>query len=259
MDHGTLGLAAVLALAFLVEAAAGFGSTLVVVSVAAIFVPLTTLLPTYQPLSVGLSLVVAWRERAHIDGAFLRRVVLPCMVPGVVVGMVLFRVWKPHALLFVVGLAIVALAAFELVRLHRETTLVTSSRSRNPLVVLALVVAGVIHGLFGTSGPLVVWAATHTLTDKARFRATLSTLWLILSAALVIGFMIDGTLTSSSALASARLLPTMLVGYALGDRIHRRVPQRTFRIGVCVLLIVAGATLAVRSSPAMAAAIGQGA
>jgi uncharacterized membrane protein YfcA len=258
VDHGTLGFAAILTLAFATEAAVGFGSTLIVVSLAALFIPLPTLLPTYQPLAVALSAVVVWRERAHIDGAFLRRVILPCMLPGVAVGMVLFRVWKAEALLFLVGLAIAALAGVELLRLRSEPSSGRPDAASNPLTTAVLVVAGVVHGLFGTSGPLVVWAATRTLTDKARFRATLSLLWFLLSAALVGGFVLDGTLTSSSLSQSARLVPTMLIGYVVGDRVHQSVPQRAFRLGVCVLLIVAGAVLALRAAPAMIAALPEG-
>ncbi len=259
MNHDTLGFAAILTLAFATEAAVGFGSTLIVVSLAALFIPLPTLLPTYQPLAVALSAVVVWTERAHIDVAFLRRVILPCMLPGVAVGMVLFRLWKAEALLFLVGVAIAGLAVVELLRLRSEPSSAGQIASAtNPLTAAVLVVAGVVHGLFGTSGPLVVWAATRTLSDKARFRATLSLLWLVLSAALVVGFVLDGTLTSSSLTQSAHLLPTMLIGYVVGDHVHQRVPQRAFRLGVCVLLIVAGAVLALRAAPAMIAALAKG-
>jgi len=256
VDAATLGLAAILTLAFLTEAAIGFGSTLIVVSVAAMFVPLTTLLPTYQPLAVGLSLAVAWRERAHIDGAFLRRRVLPLMVPGLVVGMVLFRIWRAEALLFLVGVAIAGLALVELRRLLWPPATPEGGVASRLLTAVVLLVAGVVHGLFGTSGPLVVWAASRTLEDKARFRATLSLLWLILGVTLVVGFVVDGTLTSSTLGRSAVLLPTMVLGYVLGDRVHHAVPQRAFRLGVCVLLIVAGAVLSTRALPAVVALLG---
>jgi uncharacterized membrane protein YfcA len=253
VDAATLGLAAILTIAFLTEAAIGFGSTLIVVSVAALFVPLTTLLPTYQPLAVGLSLVVAWRERAHIDGAFLRRAVLPLMVPGLVVGMILFRVWRAEALLFLVGVAIAGLALVELRRLLWPAAIPVGGARTALLTGVVLVVAGVVHGLFGTSGPLVVWAASRTLEDKARFRATLSLLWLILGVTLIAGFVVDGTLTSSTLGHSAVLLPTMLLGYLIGDRVHHAVPQRAFRLGVCVLLVVAGVVLSTRALPAVLA------
>lgn len=254
-DDGTLWLALILTIGFLTEAAVGFGSTLIVVSLAALFMPLATLLPTYQPLAVALSLAVVLRERRHIDGAFLRRAVLPLMVPGVVVGMILFRIWRAEALLFLVGVAIAGLALVELRRLLLPAA--GDDAPQHGVVVGAVLFgAGVVHGLFGTSGPLVVWAASRTLVDKARFRATLSLLWLILGVALIAGFVVDGTLTTSTLGRSALLVPTMLVGYLLGDLVHHAVPQRAFRLGVCVLLVVAGMALSTRALPAVLALMG---
>lgn len=255
MDSGTVWLAVTFTLGFLTEAAVGFGSTLIVVSVAALFVPLATLLPTYQPLAVTLSLAVVLRERRHIDGAFLRRAVLPLMAPGLVVGMILYRVWRVEALLFLVGTAIAGLAIVELRRLLLPDD-VDGGGDRGVVVGAVLFFAGIVHGLFGTSGPLVVWAASRTLVDKGRFRATLSLLWLVLGVVLIGGFVVDGSLTAATLSQSALLVPTLLVGYLVGDLVHHAVPQRAFRLGVCVLLVVAGVVLAGRALPAVLALVG---
>ncbi len=253
MDTDILWLALALTLGFLTEAAVGFGSTLVVVSLAAQVVPLTTLLPVFQPLALALSAMIVIRERKDIDLAFLARKVLPAMLPGLAVGMALYRVWRMEALLVVVGTAIACLALIELRRLLTEA----AHAQPSPLVLgSTLFGAGIIHGLFGTSGPLVVWAASRVLDDKARFRATLSLLWLILSVVLIAGFVVDGSLGAGEAKRSLWLLPTLVGGYLVGDAVHRQVPQRTFRLAVCVLLVAAGGVLAVRATPAALAIVG---
>lgn len=236
---------AVLMLAFLVESAVGFGSALFVVSLGAQLVPLGALLPVFQPLLLALSLMIVVRERRHLDVGFVVRGVLPAMIPGVVVGMILYRVWRSDdRLLFVVGLAIVALALIELVEVVQDRV-----PSSVPAVVTntVLVFAGVLHGLFGVSGPPVVWVASRTLIDKARFRATLSLLWLALSAALVVGYVVDGTLHSAQLAQTASLLPALAVGYVVGNVLHHRVPHRAFGIGVCLMLIASGLALTVRA------------
>ncbi len=240
-------LAIVLALGFLTEAAAGFGNTLVVVSTGAHIVPLTTLLPVFQPLAWVMSLTIVVRERRHIDSAFLRARIAPFMAPGLVVGMALFRLGDATAVLFFVGLVIAGLAVVELLRLMAGT-----NRPVPPSIAkAALVVAGVIHGMFGTSGPIVVWVASHALPDKGQFRATLSLLWLLLSSALLAGFIADGSLNASTLTTTALMIPTVIVGYLVGDVIHRRVSQHHFRLAVCVLLTLAGSALMVRALPAL--------
>ncbi len=243
MTDNELWLAFALTLGFLTEAAAGFGSTLVVVGLAAQIIPLTTLLPAYQPLALVLSLMIVLRRRHDVDLAFLGRAVLPAMIPGLVVGMALFRLAKPDALLAVVGLGIVTLALVEL----RRLLLGGAPSTAHPLAVrAALAFAGLIHGLFGTSGPIVVWAASQTLSGKERFRATLGLLWLILSAVLVVGFVADGSINGDQLWQTVKLSPTLVVGFVVGNQIHKRVSERAFRLTICAMLILAGMSLTAR-------------
>ncbi len=241
--------AAVLFLAFLVESAVGFGSALVAVSLGAQFIGLAQLFPVFQPLSLVLSLILVVRDRAHVKARFLVREILPPILPGVIVGMALFRLGPADALLLGVGVAIALLAAFELRRTLRgaDPTPLAPWLART-----VLVGAGVIHGLFGTSGPPVVWVVSRALPDKASFRATLALLWLLLSVVLVAGYVADGSLGAASLTKSAALGVPLVLGYVVGNALHHRIPQRAFRLGVCVLLVVAGVVLVVRASQALA-------
>ena len=235
----------VLFLAFLVESAVGFGSALVTVSLGGHLMPLDRLFPVFQPLSLILSLTLVVRGRAHINTRFLFREVIPAMLPGVVVGMALFRLGPPDALLLGVGVAIAVLASFELQRTLRGQ----EAAPLPPVVrVVVLLFAGVIHGLFGVSGPPVVWVATRTLPDKTEFRATLALLWLVLSILLVAGYVVDGTLRLPQLEQSALLAVPLVLGFVVGNLLHVHVPQRAFRLAVCVLLVVAGLALVLRAA-----------
>jgi uncharacterized protein len=240
-------LAGVFFLGFAIESAVGFGSALTLVSLGAQLLPLSTLFPIFQPLSLGLSLIVCLRGRDHIDSHLLLREILPAMVPGVAVGMVLFRVFSNRAtfLLIGVGAVIAALALFEL-----QKTLRNLPPSSLPLSVRRSIFAsaGVLHGLFGISGPPVVFAAGAQLsTNKQAFRATLSALWGILSLVLVVGYAVDGTMNASTLRITAIMLPALALGFVAGNTVHARVPQRTFRLLICVMLIASGTVLVVRT------------
>lgn len=245
MSAADLGLMAVLMLAFVVESAVGFGSALFVVALGAQLLPLSTLLPVFQPLSLALSLVIVVRERRHLDVAFLLRRVLPAMIPGVVVGMIIYRVWSSdQRLLLLVGPAIAGLALIKLVDVVNDRTPAPLPAAIERGVLFA---AGILHGLFGVSGPPVVWVAARTLVDKARFRATLSLLWFVLSAVLVVGYVVDGSLRTAQLAQTTTLLPALVVGYLVGNVLHHRVPHRAFGIAVCVMLIASGLALTARA------------
>jgi uncharacterized membrane protein YfcA len=245
----------VLFLAFVVESAVGFGSALVAISLGGQVLPLKQLFPIFQPLSLVLSTTLVVRGWHQIDRAFLLRAAFPAMAPGCLIGMALFRLGPADALLFGVGTAIAGLALFELVRTLRgqAATPLPTSTSR-----AVLFVAGIIHGLFGASGPPVVWVASRSIDDKSRFRATLALLWAVLSLALIVGYVVDGSLNLATLRQSALLALPLLAGFFVGNLVHHKVPQRAFRLAVCVLLILAGSALMVRALPAFLAVLGGG-
>jgi uncharacterized membrane protein YfcA len=236
-------LFALLVAAFVVESAVGFGSALVVVGVGAWLVPLAVLLVVFQPLSLLLSLTIVVRDWRFVDVSLLLRRVLPAMVPGVAVGMVAARHTSADGLLLVVGPAIVLLALLKLAELVRNVVVPARSAVSTSVALLG---AGVLHGLAGTSGPLVVWAIAGVVDDKRRFRATLGLLWLLLSVVLVLGAAADGTLTHDQLVEVVQLSPAVLIGFVIGNALHHRIGVRAFSVVVCVVLVFAGIALTVR-------------
>jgi uncharacterized membrane protein YfcA len=115
-----------------------------------------------------------------------------------------------------------------------------------PAAVL-LVLGGLIHGAFGTGGPMAVYVAGRQLTDKRVFRSTLSALWLLLNGVLVVTYALGGYLTVQSAKLSLVMLVPLLVGTVVGEWTHQRLKGRTFAMLVFAVLLVAGLALAVRS------------
>ena len=69
----------------------------------------------------------------------------------------------------------------------------------------------------------------------------------MLNAVLVVGYAVDGALTATSLEATALLVPALALGITVGEWLHGRVPERTFRVGVYAVLLVVGGALIVRS------------
>lgn len=239
-------LAPVVTLAFVVEATAGFGATVVCVTLATHFLPLEYVLAVFLPLNVVLSSTISVRNRAHIDWGVLKRDVASVMLPGMCVGMTLFAFREHTWIRGTFAALVVMLATQELLRLHRnlpgDTAPLANSRR-----ISALFGAGLVHGLFASGGPLLVYVVGRELHDKARFRATLSAVWLGLNAVLLARYLMAGTLTRETLTVSAVLLVPLGVGLFVGDAIHHAVDPRKFRLGVFILLFVAGASLLARS------------
>lgn len=239
-------LSAVVLVAFVVESAAGFGATVVTVTLGAQLLPLDAVLAAFLPVNVLLSLVLTVQNARAIDRALLLRKVIPWMGLGTAAGLALARYRSAGWIKIVFALFVIALSLGELLALRARAD-ERAEPLRPPVAAAALSVAGVIHGLFACGGPLVVYVVGRSLHDKAAFRATLSALWLVMNVVLVATMAIDGSVGPSSLVTSAWLVPPLVVGLFLGDRLHRRLDERSFRVAVFVLLFVAASVLLARS------------
>jgi uncharacterized membrane protein YfcA len=241
-------LGAVVLVAFAVEGTIGFGATVVTVALGAFLLPIEALLPAFVPVNMVLSLYLAARYRRDVDRRLLLARVLPLMGLGLPLGLYAAKSLGSAGLRVGFGAFVALLSAFELysARALRGPASRAPGRLAGGALLLA---AGVVHGLFGTGGPLAVYVAGREMTDKARFRATLSALWLLLNTALVASFAADGRVGGASLTITAALFPSLLAGLLLGELAHRRVPAGLFRTLVFALLLCAGLLLMARAVP----------
>jgi uncharacterized membrane protein YfcA len=163
---------------------------------------------------------------------------------GLVVGTVLTQVVDAQVAKPAFGAFVVLVAGWQL----RAALSVESSR---PLPeagrVLGLLGAGVVHGVFATGGPLAVFVSARELSDKHAFRATLSALWVVMNALVVPRLVQAGAVTGSTLVTSAWLLVPLAAGTVVGERLHAALAEKTFRVAVAALLVVAGLVLVVGS------------
>jgi uncharacterized membrane protein YfcA len=202
--------------------------------------PVERVLAIFVPVNVCLSAYISTRYRHLVDRRLLARRVLPWMGAGMVAGMALFHLRGEEWIKAAFGAFVVMLSALEL----RRTAAATPSTATRTS---ALVGAGIIHGIFACGGPLLVWVAGREIEEKSRFRATLGAVWLVLGVILLANYRLAGTLTIATLGVSLTLLPSLGLGLLLGERLHDRVPQGSFRRGVFALLLFAGASLFARN------------
>ena len=233
-------------LAFLTEAAVGFGATILTVTLASHLIPLKVLLPAFVPLNMLLSLWVVVSHHEQIDRARLTRRILPAVAVGMLLGMGAYRLGSPEGLLLAFGAFVLVLSSVELVRALRTER--PPERMPAWRSMLMLGAGGLIHGMFGSGGPLIVYVAGRQLHDKGRFRATLAALWLILNAVLLVSYLLSDELNTQTLTTSAMMLPMLGLGIVVGERAHKLLPQRAFRVTVWLVLLIAALIRVARSA-----------
>ena len=237
-------LIAVVFVAFTIEAALGFGATLVTVTLGMFLLPVNALLPAYVPVNMVLSAYLALRYREQIAWALLFRRIIPLMALGLPIGLLASSHVDAGLLRRIFGAFVVLLSALELRRAKAAGGAV-DTRLR-PFDALVLVVGGAVHGAFGTGGPMAVYVAGRSLSDKAVFRATLAALWMVLNLVLVSTYLSRGEIGAQSLGRSAGFAVALVAGVAVGEQLHHRVPAARFRGVVFGMLLVAGTVLVIR-------------
>ncbi|HEX5513897.1 MAG TPA: sulfite exporter TauE/SafE family protein [Gammaproteobacteria bacterium] len=228
-------------LAYTVEAATGFGSIVIALSLGALFLPITELLPVLVPLNIIFSGYLCIRHRAHIQWPTLLRLILPLMALGTLFGYLLRPILGGAVLHSLFGVLLIVFATRQLWLMHRTAETEASRPSKQQALTLA---AGITHGLYASGGPLLVYALASSTLAKAELRSTLITVWFTLNSLLTLIFLADGSLLSALP-RLASYLPTIIIGIMAGEWLHHRINEQRFRQLVFMLLGVLGAILAV--------------
>lgn len=240
LDPGLLVILGVIALgAFATEGAIGFGGTVLAASLGAQVVPLELLLPAFVPLNLVLSSYLLGRGLSAVDWRTLLRQVAPAVGVGAAIGLAMFHLPAKHVFAFAFGVFVVGLATLQLVRPIGKPL-------ARPLQWSLLGLGGVVHGLFGTGGPMIVYVVRPRLQDKRAFRATLAVVWLVLNVALLVNYASDGLYTRTTFHTTGVLALTIVPGLYLGERIHHKLDGARFERVVWLLLLGAGLAVAIR-------------
>lgn len=238
-----LWLAAIVLLAFFLQALTGFGSVVIALTLGALLFPIPELLPVLVALNLPLCAYLSWRHRQKIDLRLLFGEILPWMGPMVAVGLLLAGYLQGEPLRKIFGGIVVFFAAREIWLLRRTA----APAPAGPFAFRAwLLTAGLVHGVYASGGPPLVQALAGRRLDRSVFRATLMLLWLLFNAALLGWYCFQGRIDLQVSQRILWLLPTLPAGILLGEWLHLRISENLFRLSVQLLLVFSGLALLFR-------------
>lgn len=158
------------------------------------------------------------------------------MLLGMIPGIWLFDRLPTKILMIVYGLIVVAIGVDKLLRKN-------SKDLKTPYSYIALLMSGVMQGMFTSGGPFLALYATTAMKDKKEFRATVSSIWAVLNIYLMWNMFRQGMYTGYvMKLAGMSILPVFAAIW-IGNKISHKIKQETFLKLVYVLLIVSGGIL----------------
>ena len=231
----------IIVFAYTVVGTTGFGASITSVPLLVHLLPLTTVVPMMVVFDLCAGLLLGGRNFKVIERRELFRL-LPFMLLGVAVGVTLLVQAPERILLLTLGVAVFCYAAWSL--WGRAPTTPIAPGWAIPLGT----VGGVFSALFGTGGPIYTIYLARRIGDKRQLRATVSTLILVSAFARFAALLAAGVYARSGLLVlTALLVPCMLLGLYIGNRLHDRLPAKRVVQIIWVLLLVSSVSLIVRS------------
>lgn len=235
-------LAFIVFFANIVEAVSGFGSTIISVTLGANIYDIDKLISILLPINICLSAYIVIAHHKFINFKLILKDILPFMGTGLVLGIIILNYFSVSALKNLYGVLVLLLSL-------KELYVMILSKSKESKVLpnfvssVSIFFAGIVHGLYASGGPLLVYGLSSKKLDKNIFRVTLSTIWLIFNITLFVVYLLTNKVSTDNLKISAMLIPTLLVGVYIGEKIHHKINERVFRISVFSILLIAGLKL----------------
>ncbi len=232
--------------AHITEAFSGFGSTIISIALGAQYYSIETLVAVLVPLNVLLSCYLVFRYHEHVDAPLLVKKIFPLMGAGFFAGMVLLHVLQGILLKPLFGVFIVCVSAREILNGLKKNPEHRPASRLSSYACAGIFCAGIMHGLYASGGPLLLYSLSRLQINKKVFRSTLSVVWLVFNAALVAAHVSTGKINREALTMSAFLFPTLPLGIIIGEFLHRRIRESSFRFFIFCIILIAGISLVLR-------------
>jgi uncharacterized membrane protein YfcA len=105
------------------------------------------------------------------------------------------------------------------------------------------ILSGILTGLFGTGGPPLILYYQLGGADKSAFRANLMAIFLLMTLVRVPSYAAFGLITAPHLWSALAVMPAVILGALIGNRIHLGLSETTFRRLVSVALLLIGLLL----------------
>lgn len=219
----------------IIQAITGFAGTMLAMPASMMLIGVNEAKAILNVLGLASCLWLTIQNYKNINKKEFVKITL-LMLMGMITGIALFQILPIGMLLNFYAVLIIAIALKKLF-VKKEITIPKAA------MVLVILAAGIIHGMFVSGGSLLVIYAVSVLKDKSEFRATLSPVWVLLNGYLMVNHIQAGFFTSHVTRMTLICLVPLAGSILLGNFIHNKINQEYFLKLTYVLLLLSGLLL----------------
>lgn len=226
----------VLFVANVIQAITGFAGTVLAMPPSIYLLGMDNAKVVLNVMALLSGLMIAVMSYHHMNKKEVIKICV-CMVAGMAIGIQICKIVPSEQILLIIYGVMILLIAGKNLLCHRQCTLPKA------LLLVILLLAGVIHGMFVSGGALLVVYAAQVLKEKEEFRATLAPVWVVLNSILLVSQVRQGVFTEGNIrLILISIIPLFMATW-LGKKLVKKVSQKVFLNLTYVLLLVSGLSL----------------
>ena len=219
----------------IIQMITGFAGTMLAMPVSMILIGVDEAKAILNILGFLASIWIVLKNFRYVNKReFLK--ITSIMLIGIFAGVEIFDSLRVDSLLKIYAVIIIAIAL---------KSMLIKKKLKFPeyMMLIIVVLAGVIHGMFISGGSLLVIYAAKKFDDKSEFRATLSAVWIVLNLYLMILHINQGLMSTEVFRLTLYSVIPLFGGIAIGNVIHKKLNQQTFLNITYVLLLASGLLL----------------
>lgn len=221
----------------IIEGITGFAGTMLAMPSSMMLIGTEDAKVILNMVALMVSSTIAVKTYKKINRKELVKITL-LMTLGMIIGLYLFSVLPVKLLSVGYGVLIIVVAV---------NGLASKKRMKLPAGILIIIVlaAGVIHGLFLSGGALLVVYVTAVIKEKGIIRATLAPVWLMLNTIILFQDICFGRITFHILRLTGMCIIPVILALFLGNYLHNKIKQERFVHLTYLLLIISGVSLVI--------------
>jgi uncharacterized membrane protein YfcA len=229
---------AVVFLTNIIQGITGFAGTVLAMPPGIFLQGIDTAKMVLNILGILSSIWIIFISYKDIDWKEVKKI-LVFMIIGVALGMKLFTLLPLGFLLKIYAFFIILMAL---------KGIFIKGEIQTPKWVLigVILLAGVVHGMFVSGGPLIMIYVAKKLKSKSSFRATLAVVWIVLNSYLAFSHYNQGVFTPENIKLLWMSIPPFAFGMIAGNILHYKMSQASFLKLSYILLSISGMALIVK-------------
>ena len=243
----------VILLANIIQGITGFAGTILAMPPSLMLVGYSVAKPVLNVLGLLSGIYVFVGHREHVSWKEVKKIVA-VMAVSILLGILIKGLFegKEQLLYKLLGIFVILLSIQGGLSLRRKgadenaESRGAAQAADSPFSYVILVLAGIVHGIFVSGGPLLISYLTKKIKDKVSFRATISTVWIFLNTLIMLDDIRAGFWTGGLLITQLISLPFLFAGMYIGSRLYVRMSQRFFMILTYILLFISCISLLVK-------------